>query len=710
MNESKLSRGKPYPIGSHWDGTGTNFVLFSENATKVELCFFDANDPSREVARIPFFAKFHHVWHGYLPEVKPGQLYGYRVYGPYEPQNGHRFNPNKVLLDPYAKAISGRFDWQETMFGYRIGGKEDLEMDTRDDASLTPKSIVIDDAFDWQDDRPLRRPFDEAIIYEAHVKGFSKLWEKLPENLRGTYAGLGSELAIQYFKKLGVNTIELLPVHRFVNDQFLIEKKLTNYWGYSSIGFFAPDCRYSSSGSRGEQVREFKQMVKNLHAAGLEVLMDVVYNHTAEGNHLGPTLCFRGIDNASYYRLVEKNKRHYMDYTGTGNTLNMRHPSVIQLVMDSLRYFVQECHIDGFRFDLATTLGRDVEKYDKFSGFFDAIHQDPALANVKLIAEPWDVGEGGYQVGNFPVRWSEWNGKYRDCVRSFWKGDAGKIGELAYRLSGSSDLFQHGGRHPTESVNFIVAHDGFTLHDLVSYNDKHNTANGENNKDGDDNGHSWNCGVEGETDDKAINTFRQRQQRNFLATLFLSQGVPMLCAGDEYGRTQGGNNNAYCQDNEISWLAWHHDKIQQHQTAFTSRLAKLRTEHPIFRQTNFLKGPLEHNPDIQDVYWLKPNGEEMDDKEWKDEANQCIGMFLNGEHLQHRDEHGQPLRDASFYLLFNASAKPVEFALDKVAEGDWQLLIDTQDEAGFLAKPRKLVNGEKLTLIDRSFALLQKIG
>src|SRR5438552_12158885 len=555
MTPVKIWLGYPYPLGATWLGNGVNFALFSEAGTSVDLCLFDNIDAGQENIRIPMTEYTDQVRHVFLPDVRPGQLYGFRVSGPYDPERGLRFNRAKLVLDPYAKAIAGEVNWADEMFGYVVGDKlEDLARDFRDDAWGMPKSVVIDNAFDWHDDRKLGIPLHSSVIYEMHVKGFTKLCQKVPEELRGTYAGLGSAAAIDYLKNLGVTAVELLPVHAHIDDKVLIDRGLTNYWGYNTIGFFAPHAEYSSSGDLGGQVMEFKAMVRNLHAAGIEVILDVVYNHTAEGNHLGPTLSFRGIDNQAYYWLQPDNPRFYMDFTGTGNTFNLLHPRTLQLVMDSLRYWVLEMHVDGFRFDLASTLARDASGVNKLHAFFEIIHQEPVLSQVKLIAEPWDVGEGGYQVGNFPVLWAEWNGKYRDTVRSFWKGDEGRIGELAYRLTGSPDLYQHDGRRPYASINFVTAHDGFTLNDLVSYNDKHNEANGEENRDGDNNNHSWNHGVEGPSDDPEIRQLRLQQRRNFLATLLLSQGVPMITAGDEWGRTQKGNNNAYCQDNEISWL------------------------------------------------------------------------------------------------------------------------------------------------------------
>ena len=710
MNSFRVCQGRPYPLGATWDGGGTNFALFSEHAEKIELCLFDPADPQREIGRRRLLEKTNHVFHGYLPEAKPGTLYGYRVHGPWQPEAGHRFNPNKLLLDPYAKAINGGFKWAAEMFGYRVGGHEDFDMDDRDSSALMPRCVVVDDAFDWSGDRRIDRPMAETVIYEVHVKGFSKRWDALPENLRGTYAGLGSQEAIAYFKRLGITAVEVLPVHHFVDDSFLEGRGLTNYWGYSSIGYLAPESRYSASGVAGQQVTEFKQMVKSLHAAGIEVIMDVVYNHTAEGNHLGPMLSFKGIDNASYYRRVADSPRHYMDYTGTGNTLNMRHPRVLQLVMDSLRYFATECRVDGFRFDLASTLARELHAVDKLGGFFDIIHQDPILQRVKLIAEPWDVGEGGYQVGNFPVGWAEWNGKYRDCVRAYWKGDDSQVGELAARLTGSSDLYQDDGRRPYASINFLIAHDGFTLHDLVSYNDKHNEVNGEENKDGDNNNHAWNCGAEGPTDDAAVNVLRRRQKRNMLATLFLSQGVPMICGGDEYGRTQQGNNNAYCQDNEISWLSWRRQPEEEAQTDFTARLITLRREHPIFRRPKFFQGREVRGAGVKDLVWLNPGGNEMSDEEWGTNFVKTLGVLLSGDALDVRDWHGQPITDDTFLMLFNASHKAVDFTLPNQAAQRWAVVLDTADERGFIEPTVEHAAGEKRTLPGRSFVLLRRIA
>lgn len=708
MKSFRIWQGHSYPLGATWDGSGTNFALFSEHAERVDLCLYDPGDPQKEVARIPLVERTDLVFHAYLPDVKPGMLYGYRVHGPWDPGAGHRFNPHKFLLDPYARAITGDIVWKEEMFGYRVGGNEDLEIDERDNSACTPRCVVVDNSFDWNGDRRIDRPMSETVIYEVHVKGFSKLWEVLPENQRGTYSGLGSPAAIEYFTKLGVTAVELLPVHQFVNDSFLEGRGLTNYWGYSSIGYFAVESRYSSAGTLGGQLVEFKQMVKNLHAAGIEVIMDVVYNHTAEGNHMGPTLSFKGIDNASYYRQVPESPRHYMDYTGTGNTLNMRHPRVLQLVMDSLRYFATECRVDGFRFDLASTLARGLHAVDKLGAFFDIIHQDPVLNGVKLIAEPWDVGDGGYQVGNFPVGWAEWNGKYRDCVRAYWKGDDSQVSELAARLTGSSDLYQSDGRRPYASVNFITAHDGFTLNDLVCYNDKHNEANGEENRDGDGNNHSWNCGAEGLTDDEAINALRRRQQRNFLATLFLSQGVPMLCGGDEYGRTQNGNNNAYCQDNELSWFRWSRDTHQEALRSYTSRLIALRRAHPSFRRPKFFHGRRVRGAGIKDIMWLNPSGNEMADEEWGTHFVKTLGVLLCGDALDVKDWHGNTVKDESFLMLLNASDMKIEFTMPHLRDLKWRVEIDTMDESGFPACETCFTAGSVVNLEGHSFMLLKE--
>jgi isoamylase len=642
--------GRPFPLGATWDGSGTNFSLFSENAERVELCLFDDAGTER---RIDVSEHTVFNWHCYLPGIGPGARYAYRVYGPYNPEHGMRFNPTKLLIDPYAKAIEGSVDWfAANVMPYVPDGEDaDLYADDEDDAEAIPKCVVVDPAFDWEGDVRPNRPWNEMIIYEAHVKGFTRLNEHVREDLRGTYAGLASERAIEYLRSLGVTAVELLPVHHFADEPHLVERGLTNYWGYSSIGFLAPHALYAATGRRGEQVKEFKGMVKALHRAGIEVILDVVYNHTAEGNHLGPMLAFRGIDNPSYYRLLPENPRFYMDYTGTGNSLNPVQPSVLRLIMDSLRYFVSECHVDGFRFDLASALAREFHEVDRLSGFFDIIYQDPVLSQVKLIAEPWDVGEGGYQVGNFPVLWTEWNGLYRDVIRDFWRGSA-SLGDFAYRFTGSADLYERDGRRPSASINFVTAHDGFTLLDLVSYNEKHNEANLEGNRDGSDDNRSWNCGVEGPTDDPAVNALRERQQRNFLATLFLSQGVPMLLAGDERNRTQRGNNNAYCQDSELSWIDWMLDERGERLLEFTQQLIRFRQEHPVFRRPSFFAGVGTRGP-LPDVYWFRPDGRRMTRRDWQ-AAAPLLGVFLNGAEHGALTPQGEPVVDDSFLILFNA--------------------------------------------------------
>ena len=692
-------------------GNGVNFALFSETAASVELCLFENIEATEENIRIPVTEHTDQVWHVFLPDVRPGQLYGFRVSGPYDPERGLRFNSSKLLLDPYAKAIAGEVTWADEMFGYVIGGEdEDLTQDFRDDAWGVPKSVVIDSAFDWHDDKKPRIPLHRSVIYEAHVKGFSKLWNDVPEQLRGTYAALGSPAAIDYFKKLCVTAVELLPVHAHIDDKVLVDRGLTNYWGYNTIGFFAPHAQYSSSGQLGEQVIEFKSMVRNLHAVGIEVILDVVYNHTAEGNHLGPTLCFRGIDNLAYYRLQPDNPRFYLDFTGTGNTFNLLHSRALQLVMDSLRYWVLEMHVDGFRFDLASTLARDHEGVNKLHAFFEIIHQDPVLSQMKLIAEPWDVGEGGYQVGNFPVLWAEWNGKYRDTMRSFWKGDEGRIGEMAYRLTGSPDLYQHNGRRPYASINFVTAHDGFTLSDLVSYSKKHNELNGTANSDGDNNNQSWNCGVEGPTDDPEITALRERQRRNFLTTLFLSQGVPMLTGGDEWGRSQNGNNNTYCQDNEISWFNWERDEKQNQFVEFTRKLIQLRSDHPVFRRPKFFQGRRIRGSEIRDVMWFNPGGSEMSEEEWTSRFVRCLGMLLSGDTMDVLNFEGEPIRDDTFLLLINAHYEPIPFVLPGQEHIEWQLVLDTMDPNGFVMEPRKLASGDDVDLGGRAACLFQLVS
>jgi isoamylase len=674
QNRPILWPGKPYPLGASWDGEGVNFALFSEHAERVELCMFDKTG-RRELHRVNVTEQTDQVWHCYLPEARPGLLYGYRVHGPYDPAHGSRFNHHKLLLDPYAKQIVGELKWSDSHFGYRIGHRqEDLSFDRRDSAPGMPKSMVVDAAFTWGPEQPPRIPWHKSVIYELHVKGFTIRHPAVPAALRGTYAGLATAPVIDHLIKLGVTAIELMPVHYFIDDRRLVEKGLRNYWGYNSIGFFAPESRYCATNS----INEFKTMVKTMHSAGIEVILDVVYNHTAEGNQLGPTLSFRGIDNTVYYRTSPDNPRYYVDYTGTGNTLNMRHPRVLQLIMDSLRYWVLDMHVDGFRFDLAATLARELHEVDRLGAFLDIIHQDPVLSQVKLIAEPWDLGEGGYQVGKFPVGWAEWNDRYRDAVRSYWKGDGGQIGELAYRITGSSDLYARSGRRPYASINFVTAHDGFTLEDLVSYNQKHNEANGEDNRDGTDNNRSWNCGAEGPTDDAQINSLRAKQKRNFLATLLLAQGVPMLLAGDEVGHTQRGNNNAYCQDNEISWIDWDMVNGEKNLIGFVQKVIALRRNHPVFRRRNFFQGRAIKGIGVKDILWLRPDGREMSDEEWHQEHARTLGMFLSGEALDELDEKARPVRDGNFLLIMNAHHEEIPFLLPTAASGMlWIVLLDT---------------------------------
>jgi glycogen operon protein len=701
--------GSAYPLGATLSSGGVNFAVFSERATGIEICLFDRLDPGRESTRIALHDHTDGVWHGFVPGVKAGQPYGIRAHGAYAPEKGDRFNFANLLLDPYARAIDGDWKWGPETFGYRLGNAEDadLQRSELDSAANTPRSVVIDSSFDWAGDRPPRTPLDRSIVYEVHVKGFTKQCPNVPENLRGTYAGLASEFAIDYLKTLGVTAVELLPIHHFVNDDFLQQKGLSNYWGYNTMGYFAPHAAYSSNGDPGGQVAEFKEMVKALHAAGLEVILDVVYNHTAEGNHLGPTLCFRGLDNGAYYHLVADSPRYYQDYTGCGNSLNLDHPRTLQLVADSLRYWVLEMHVDGFRFDLATTLGRGALGFDRGAGFFDALLQDPVLSQVKLIAEPWDVGDYGYQVGGFPAGWSEWNGKYRDCVRAYWKGDEGMIGEFAARFAGSADLYHPSGRRPTASINFVAAHDGFTLNDLVSYNEKHNEANGEENRDGDNHNRSWNCGTEGPTTDPAINTLRLRQRRNFLATLFLSQGVPMLYGGDEFGRTQNGNNNTYCQDNVLNWFPWNSDAIDHLLLTFTKQLIAFRCDHPIFRRPKFFTGRKVRRDEFRDLLWINPGGTAMQAEEWSNGFSRCLGAILNGEAGDIHDAEGRPVHDDTFMILFNAHHEPVKFTLAGSASLIWKLLLDTRDETGFFSDPPTHAAGETIELLDRSLCLLR---
>jgi isoamylase len=671
----KTKPGHPYPLGATWDGKGVNFALFSENATKVELCLFDSPDSSKESLKMKMPEQTDLVWHAYLPDIRPGQLYGYRVHGPYEPARGHRFNANKVLLDPYAKAIGRDVRWDDAMFSYKVGDPEqDLAFDDRDSAAFAPLARVIDTSFEWGNDAHPHNAWHKTIIYEAHVKGFTKKMPGVPEPLRGTYAGLASDAAIEHLSKLGITAIELLPVHYHIDDRHLLEKNLVNYWGYNSLGFLAPDYRYSGT----DPVGEFKGMVKALHQAGIEVILDVVYNHTAEGNHLGPTLSMKGIDNVSYYMLSPEDPRFYMDFTGCGNVPNMSHPRVLQLIMDSLRYWVTEMHVDGFRFDLASTLARELHEINKLGAFFDIIHQDPVISQVKLIAEPWDVGPGGYQVGNFPVLWTEWNGKYRDCARSFWKGEGGLINEFATRFSGSSDLYQDDGRKPYASINFVTCHDGFTLQDLVSYDSKHNEANGEDNRDGADDNRSWNCGAEGPTDDPAILALRDRQKRNLMATLLLSQGVPMICAGDELSHSQNGSNNAYCQDNEITWFDWDLDDSKKEFLDFVSKLIQIRKTQPVFQRRRFFKGrPIRG---VKDITWLSPNGEEMDEASWDAGFTQCVGVRLAGDLIGDVDEDGDSIVGETLLILLNAYHEPLPFTFPKHQhDRHWERQVDTAD-------------------------------
>jgi glycogen operon protein len=667
--------GRPFPRGATWDGAGVNFALFSEHAEGVELCIFDPAG-RRELQRVPLRERTHDVWHAYLPEARPGMLYGYRVHGPYQPEEGHRFNPHKLLIDPYARNLVGALRWSDSLYGYIVGHKrEDLSFDHRDSAHGMPKCQVIDNAFTWGDDHPPAIAWNEMVIYELHVRGMTMRHPQVPPALRGTYAGLASAPVVEHLKRLGVTTVELMPVHAFVDDRRLVEQGLRNYWGYNTLGYFAPEPRYAATAN---PVAEFKAMVKVLHSAGIEVILDVVYNHTAEGDQFGPTLAFRGIDNASYYRLAEGDRRRYIDYTGCGNTLNLRHPRVLQLIMDSLRYWVTEMHVDGFRFDLASALARELHEVDRLGAFFDVILQDPVLNRVKLIAEPWDLGEGGYQVGNFPPGWAEWNDRYRDTMRAFWKGDGGLIGEFARRLTGSSDLYGRSGRRPYASINFVTAHDGFTLRDLVSYERKHNEANGEGNRDGHNHNLSWNCGVEGPTDDPDINRLRAQQQRNFIATLLLSQGVPMITAGDEIGRTQNGNNNAYCQDNETSWLDWALDDERTRLFSFVRRMIALRRAHPIFRRRDFFQGRPLYGSDVKDIVWLRPDGQEMTRQEWESAHARALAVYLSGAGLAEVDARGRPLTDEDFVLLFNASAEAVAFRIPaRLGAGRWLVVVDT---------------------------------
>jgi glycogen operon protein len=685
-----------------------NFALFSEHATGVDLCLFDAADASVAREQIPLRERTDLVWHGYIPDLGPGQLYGYRAHGPYEPERGFRFNPAKLLIDPYARALAGELHWSDEVFGYRVGDPAgDLSRDDRDSAALVPKGVVIDPTFDWEGDQLPRIPWHRSIVYELHVKGFTARHPGVPPHLRGTYAGLATPAALDYLSGLGVTAVELLPVHHHVDEHALVQRGLRNYWGYSSIGFFAPEARYAAGGFLGEQVREFKDMVKALHRAGLEVILDVVYNHTGEGSHLGPTLSFRGIDNPAYYRLVPGQPRYYWDSTGCGNTVDLGQPRALQLLMDSLRYWVLEMHVDGFRFDLAPSLAREGDTVERSACFFDVIHQDPVISQAKLIAEPWDLARGGYQVGNFPVGWAEWNGRYRDAIRRYWRGDPGQVADLAYRLTGSSDLYQDDGRRPYASVNFVTAHDGFTLADLVSYNGKHNEANGEGNRDGTDENLSWNSGVEGPTDDPAVEALREQRVRTFLATLFISQGVPMLCGGDEIGRTQGGNNNAYCQDNEISWFDWTLDGRARRLLGLTRKLIRFRRAHPELRRRKFFQGRPLCSADMKDLTWHRPDGGEMAEAEWRQAMVRAFAFRLCGEAMDDVDERGEPLAGDTLLVLLNAQPEPVDFVLPGAHPGAaWDEVIDTAG-AGVLDAPQRVGAGARVPVAGRSLRVLR---
>jgi glycogen operon protein len=705
VTQAEVWPGKAYPLGATYDGTGTNFAVFSEAAERVELCLFDAGGEETRYT-LPEVDGF--VWHVFIPNIEPGQRYGYRVHGPYDPTAGQRCNASKLLLDPYAKAIEGTFEWNQSLFGYNFGDPD--SRNDEDSAASTAKCVVINPYFDWGTDRPPGHEYADTVIYEAHVKGLTQTHPEIPEQIRGTYAAVAHPVIIEHLKSLGVNAIELMPVHHFANDSTLIDKGLSNYWGYNTIGFLAPDAKYSSSPNPGGQVQEFKAMVRALHEADIEVILDVVYNHTAEGNHLGPTLSMRGIDNAAYYRLVDDDKRYYMDYTGTGNSLNVGHPHSLQLIMDSLRYWVTEMHVDGFRFDLASTLAREFYDVDRLSAFFELVQQDPTVSQVKLIAEPWDVGPGGYQVGNFPPQWTEWNGKYRDTVRDYWRGEAATLDEFAYRLTGSADLYEHTARRPVASINFVTAHDGFTLRDLVSYNEKHNEANGEDNRDGESHNRSWNCGAEGPTDDPAINALRTRQQRNFITTLLLSQGVPMISHGDELGRTQRGNNNVYCQDNELSWIDWANADTELME--FTRTVSALRAAHPVFRRRRFFSGrPVrQRGRDGQpDIAWFAPDGSEMSDEDWESGFAKSVAVYLNGQGIPDLDERGQRVTDDSFLLWFNAHHEPIDFALPADEFGTaWEPVIYTAagaDDDNVAATPHD--SGAKVSVDARSVMVLR---
>ncbi|PAW80149.1 MAG: glycogen debranching enzyme GlgX [Verrucomicrobia bacterium Tous-C9LFEB] len=694
----KIWKGNPYPLGATWTGEGVNFAVFSQHATGVELCLFDSADHGREIGRIPMTEQQDEVWHVFLPSVRPGQLYGYRVHGEWQPDQGARFNPFKLLIDPYARALHGDVQWGPSLYSYEQGHLEaDLKFSPVDNATAVPKGVVVDPAFDWQGDERPSRALEDTVIYETHVRGFSKLWKELPAELRGTYAGLANGRSIDYLLRLGITAVELLPIHAHLDEPFLPGKGLSNYWGYNTLGFFAPHGPYAHQRGLGDSVVEFKEMVRRLHSAGIEVILDVVYNHTAEGNHLGPTLSMRGFDNQVYYRLVRDNPRYYQDYTGTGNTLNAPNPRVLQLIMDSLRYWVTEMHVDGFRFDLAPALARESHAVSKLSAFFAVIHQDPVISRVKLIAEPWDIGEGGYHVGNFPVLWCEWNGRYRDTIRRFWKRDGGQLKDLAYRLTGSPDLYAPSSKRPTASINFITCHDGFTLADLVSYSEKHNENNGEGNRDGEMRNNSWNCGVEGETDDVTIRRLRRRQRRSLLVSLFLSQGVPMLCAGDEYGRTQNGNNNAYCQDNETSWLVWNRNEEQKTFQLFLEKLIKFRNGHPVFHRPHFFQDREVLRSSLRDLTWLRPDGRRVTNEAWSDSSPHQIGMLLVGSAMGLTNFFGEVISDDTFYIAFNSDSEAVDFILPASPE-TWLQILNTDAETGFLETPSSHKSGGKVSV------------
>jgi isoamylase len=698
--------GSSYPLGATWDKRGVNFALFSENATAVELLLYEDESSPEPSDRFSLSEKTGFVWHAYLPDILPGQLYAYSVNGPYEPEKGFRFNRHKALIDPYTKAIAGTIDWNDSLFGYSIGEQgSDLTKDERDSGPFLPKSLVIDTEYDWKEDKLPRTPWNETIIYELHVKGFTKAHPDVLEGEKGTYAGLASQKVIRYLKDLGVSAVELMPIHHHVDNKFLVDQGLTNYWGYNTIGYFAPDTRFSSSGKLGQQVVEFKNMVREFHHAGIEVILDVVYNHTAEGNHLGPTLSFRGIDNTSYYRLSPENPRFYVDFTGTGNSMNMRNPHVIQMIMDSLRYWILEMHVDGFRFDLASTLARELWEVDSLSSFFEVIQQDPVISQAKLIAEPWDLGSGGYQVGNFPPLWAEWNGRYRDSIRRFWRGDESQVPEMAYRLTGSSDLYQENGRNPHASINFVTCHDGFTLSDLVAYNVKHNEENKEDNRDGTDDNLSWNCGVEGDSSDPKIIELRDRQKRNFLATLLVSQGVPMLLYGDEIGRTQHGNNNPYCQDNVTSWVNWNLDESNKELLNFTRRLVSFRREHPVLRRKKFFQGRKLFGSS-KDITWLQPNGKEMTEQAWDESKIRTIGMILSGDAMDEFNQKGERIADETLLVLLNGSLESVPFLMPRAGER-WEVLLHTYSSE-LEENNRRIKGGDVFDLEAKSVVIMHR--